>query len=102
MSNTHKHHVTQAQAHTLHAWELFLDQHGGCYPSSIAAIKLRMTPQGVYQASQRGWIAFFLIGRDRWYSRKDVVNYRWHASRRFADNRPRPLYEGVQNDAVTT
>lgn len=94
--------LTQKQAHILAAFDRFLEQHQGCYPASIAALKLRMSPQGVYQASQRGWIAFFSVGRDRWYSRKDVISYRWNASRRFKDSRPLPPYRHVQSFDVTS
>ena len=59
-------------------------------PASIAAIKLRMSPQGVYQAAQRGWIDFFSVGRDRWYSRRDVIAYRYTVARNYRDNRPLP------------
>jgi len=86
--------VSQKQAMELAGWERFLDVQLGCYPASIAVIKLRMTPQGVYQASERGWITFFQVGRNRWYGRKDVITYRWEQSRKYRDNRifpsPRP------------
>lgn len=82
--------VTQKQAMELAAWERFLEVQLGCYPASIAAIKLRMSSQGVYQASERGWLTFFQVGRNRWYGRKDVITYRFEQSRRFRDNRPLP------------
>lgn len=83
-----KHEVTAKKAMHLARWEKFLEVQLGCYPASIAAIKLRMTPQGVYQASERGWLTFFQVGRNRWYGRRDVIAYRWERSRRFRDNRP--------------
>lgn len=79
--------VTPTQLRNLAAWERFLEVHLGCYPASIAALKLRMTATGVYNAADRGHIAFFLVGRDRWYSRRDVIRYRWENSRKFRDNR---------------
>lgn len=81
------HKVTQKQAHELDRWERFLEVQRGCYPASIAATKLRISPQGVYQAAERGWITFFQVGRNRWYGRSDVIKYRWERSRRFRDNR---------------
>jgi hypothetical protein len=48
----------------------------------MAADYLNMTPQGVHQASERGWIAYFQHGRNRLYSYKDVLRYRWQ-SRKF-------------------
>lgn len=59
-------------------WDRFCTEQSGVYPSSIAAIKLGMSAAGVYQAAERGWIAFFQFGRDRWYSRKDVSRYSEH------------------------
>lgn len=85
--------VKQKQAMQVDRWEKFLEAQGGCYPASMAAIKLRMTPQGVYQASERGWITFFQIGRNRWYGMKDVKAYRWNKSARFFDNRILPSPE---------
>ena len=82
--------ISDAQLRHLAAWERFLEVQLGAYPSTIAAIKLGMTTAGVYNASQRGWLAFFQIGRDRWYGRKDVIQYRHCVSRKFADNRVHP------------
>jgi hypothetical protein len=82
--------VTDKQLRQLAAWERFLEIQCGAYPSTIAAIKLGMTTSGVYNAAQRGWLAFFQVGRDRWYGRKDVVSYRWETSRKFTDNRAQP------------
>jgi len=49
---------------------------GGVMPSTIAAMKLRISTAGLYQAAERGWIKFFKVGRDRWYGRKTVARYR--------------------------
>jgi hypothetical protein len=67
--------VTQKEKVTLQRYDRFCQEQGGVYPSTIAAIKLGLTPAGVYQAAQRGWIAYVLNGRDRLYSRKDVHRY---------------------------
>jgi len=94
--------VTQKQAMQIASWERFLEVHQGCYPAQIAAAKLRMSPQGVYQASERGWIAFFSVGRNRWYSKRDVIRYRWEASKQYRDNRPLPPYKHPKNYAETS
>lgn len=75
--------VTAKQAASLAKWERFLEVQLGAYPATMAAIKLRMTPQGVYQASERGHLIFFQVGRVRWYGRKDCILYAELRSRRF-------------------
>lgn len=75
--------VTPKQALAADRWERFLEVQLGAYPASIAATKLRMSPQGVYQASERGHIIFFQVGRVRWYGRRDVLFYKETRSRRF-------------------
>ncbi|BCU78888.1 hypothetical protein llg_36030 [Luteolibacter sp. LG18] len=72
------------------AYERFLEEHRGAVPAWLAAQYLDMTPQGVFQAAERGWLAYFQHGRNRLYSRKDLVAYRWNCSRKFADTRVRP------------
>lgn len=67
------------------AFEKFCDTHLRAVPGWLAADYLKMTPQGLYQAAERGWIAYFQHGRNRIYSWKDVVRYRHH-SRKFKDN----------------
>jgi hypothetical protein len=67
------------------AFEKFCDKHLRAVPGWLAAEYLKMTPQGLYQASERGWIAYFQHGRNRIYSWKDIVSYR-HQSRKFKDN----------------
>ena len=83
-------------------YERFCEKHGGVYPASIAAIKLRMSPQGVYQAAQRGWLDFFSVGRDRWYSRKDVLAYRFTVSKKYRDCRPLPPYPPRSGESATS
>lgn len=77
----------------MQAFEMFCDQHLRAVPAWLAADYLQMSPQGLYQAAERGWIAYFQHGRNRVYSWKDVVSYR-HRSKKFADNDPRPHKEG--------
>ena len=85
--------VSDKQLRQLAAWERFLDLQLGAYPSTIAAIKLGMSTTGVYNASERGWLAFFQIGRNRWYGRKDVILYRENVSRKFRVYRLAPALE---------
>ena len=77
----------------MQAFELFCDKHLRAVPAWLAAEYLEMTSQGLHQASERGWIAYFQHGRNRLYSYKDIVTYR-HTSRRFKDNCPRPYAPG--------
>jgi hypothetical protein len=73
------------------AFERFCHLHCFAVPSFIAAKFLNMSPQGLYQAAERGWIAYFQHGRNRWYSYRDVMRYRWQ-TKRFKDNSPPPPY----------
>jgi len=84
------------------AWDRFCENHAGVYPPTLAAARLKLTLQGVYAAADRGWIAFFMIGHVRYYSRRDVESYRWTGSRKFRDNRPRPLYSGKKDETLTS
>lgn len=99
--------ITDKQLRQLAAWERFLEVQIGAYPSTIAAIKLGMTTTGVYNAGERGWLAFFQVGRSRWYGRRDVIDYRHSVSRKFRDNRPSPAprpkdfsagFDGIEGD----
>ena len=74
----------------LAAYERFIEVQLGVYPATIAALKLGMTTSGVFNAAERGHLTFFQIGRNRWYGRKDVINYRHEVSRKFRDNRRQP------------
>ena len=69
----------------LDRWERFMEAQGGFYPATLAGVKLGMTPQGVFQASERGWITFFQLGRKRFYGKKDVILYRVERSRKRGD-----------------
>jgi len=79
------------------AWDRFVENEKGAYPPRIAALYLRMTVQGVHSAADRGWIRYFMIGKERFYSRRDVVAYRWNVSKKFKDNRLLPSFVGSQN-----
>ena len=73
------------------AYEKFIQAHTAALPSWLAAEYLKMSPQGLFQASERGWIGYFQHGRNRLYSYKDVIRYRWQ-SKKFKDNSPSPPY----------
>lgn len=89
--------VTRKEALRVVAWERFMEQERGFFPPSIAAACLKMTPQGVRAASDRGWIRFFQIGTERFYSRRDVLKYVHNPSRRGSPSRPVPPFVGRQN-----
>ncbi|MEO5917008.1 MAG: hypothetical protein ABIS50_22455 [Luteolibacter sp.] len=81
---------TDKELRLLAAWNLFLEKENGCIPSTLAALTLRMTTSGVYNAAQRGYLVFFQVGRDRWYGMKSVLQYKHSVSRRFPSNRVQP------------
>ena len=93
---------TDRELRMLAAWDKFLEAELGCYPSTLAAMKLRMTTSGVYNAAQRGYLIFFQIGRDRWYGRRSVIQYRHSVSRKFPSNRlqPSPTPQNFFPDSV--
>jgi hypothetical protein len=70
------------QLYACDRWEKFCVAQCGVYPASLAAVRLGMTPQGVFQASERGWIAFFALGKKRFYGAKDVILYAQERSRK--------------------
>jgi len=74
--------VTEKELRMLARFERFLEVQSGAYPATIAAMRLKMTTAGVYQAGERGWLGFFQIGRDRWYSRRDVIRYQEHRTQK--------------------
>ena len=74
-------------------WHLFLENHGGAYPSKVAGARLRISSQSVWLAHRAGWIRSFLVGRENFFSRRDVEDY-WHqASRKNKSNRPLPRFK---------
>jgi len=87
--------VTRPAALTvMAAFERFIEKHGSAVPSWLAADYLKMSPQGLFQAAERGWIGYFQHGRNRLYSYRDVIRYRWQ-SKKFKDNSPlRPYAPG--------
>lgn len=68
--------ITQQQAFLLARFEKFTMDENGVYPAGIAALKLKMTPQGVFQAAERGHIKFISNGKNRLYGRTSVVLYK--------------------------
>ncbi len=67
--------LSPKERNQLLAWRNFTQDENGAMPATIAAMKLRMTTSGLYQAGERGWIKFFSVGRDRWYGEKTVSIY---------------------------
>jgi hypothetical protein len=79
------------------AWHRFLLNEGGAYPPKVAGARLKITIQAVYAAADKGWLRYFRIGRERFYSARDVHNYRWSGARKFRDSLPGPQYCGAQD-----
>ena len=75
------------------AFDRFVEIHVAAVPGWLAALKLLMTPQGDFQASERGWSSYFQHGRNRLYSRKDIVAYRYAVCRKFNDYNPVPPHK---------
>ena len=73
-------------------WRLFLDQHGGAFPSGVACHRLRMRPQGVWLAHKAGWIRSFVVGRENFFSRRDLEDYWFSVCRKNKGNRPSPRF----------
>ncbi len=67
--------LTSKELNQLTAWDNFVTDEIGAVPATIAAMKLKMSTSGLYQAGERGWIKFFKVGRDRWYGRKTLYRY---------------------------
>jgi hypothetical protein len=75
-------------------WNDFAADHGGIYPARVAAMRLRITTQGVLLAHRAGWIRSFCIGRENFYSQNDVSNYWFEAARSNRNNRAKPRFSG--------
>jgi hypothetical protein len=73
-------------------WNDFLRDNGGAYPPRVAALYLRVQVQTVRAASERGWIRRFLVGRENFFSRRDLVNYWQVAARKNRGNRSFPRF----------
>ncbi|MEO5713923.1 MAG: hypothetical protein ABIT37_10595 [Luteolibacter sp.] len=71
-----KRRVTQKELRNLQGWERFLEVELGAYPATMASIMLGTTTSAVFNASERGKLVFFQIGRNRWYGRKSLIIYR--------------------------
>jgi hypothetical protein len=84
---------SRKQADDVAAWERFCEEESGVYPPYMAAAYLKMTIQGVYAAANRGWLRYFVIGRERFYSRRDCVEYRWTVAKSYRDARPLPKFK---------
>lgn len=79
----------------LGAWHEFLASHDGAYPSKVAGCRLRISTQGVWLAHRAGWIRSFLVGRENFFSRRDVEDY-WHqAARKNPSSRPLPRFKSA-------
>ena len=68
---------------------VFLDyseRQNGVIPVSLAAVLLRITPQGVCSAIHRQKISALKWKGNFYCGRKSVDKYRWHNSSKFKDN----------------
>lgn len=73
-------------------WLDFVAKHEGSFPPRLAAMYLKISVSSVLVASKRGWIRSFLIGRENYYSRRDVISYWQSGSRKNLLNRPCPPF----------
>ncbi|MBB5349881.1 hypothetical protein HNR46_000102 [Haloferula luteola] len=89
--------VSRKEALRVRAWEKFCEKECGVYPPKLAAAELGMTTQGVRSASDAGWISYFLVGRERFYSRRDVSRYRHNPRRPGCPNTLPPPHLGTAN-----
>ena len=87
--------ISRAEREEVARWEVFLETEKGFYPPKIAAAKLGLTVQGVRAASDRGWLRYFQIGTERFYSRRDVVNYEHNPRRKNAVTKYSPPHKGA-------
>lgn len=60
----------------LAAWDRFCEREKGFFPPKIAGLYLGLTPQGLYAAADRGWLRFFKVGSERFYSFTDLIAYK--------------------------
>ena len=65
------------------AFACFSEDQGGVYPPSLAAHFLRMTSQGVWNASERGRLDFVTWKKTRYYGARSLRDYRQNHSRQF-------------------
>lgn len=83
--------LSQSQLDRLELWRVFSIRQDGCLPPQLAADFLRMSSEGVRKAAVRGWISYIKIGRNRYYGKKDLENYKFTISRKFPENQTRHL-----------
>jgi len=70
----------------LMAFDRFAEEQGGTYTAQMACAFLKLTLQGVDYAARTGGLKFINFGRNRFFGRNSVMNYRWSLSRKFKDN----------------
>lgn len=68
------------------AYDRFAEEQGGIYTAQMVCAFLKLTLQGVDYAARTGGLKFICYGRNRFFGRKSVINYRWSLSRKFKDN----------------
>lgn len=78
--------LTQSELDRLELWRVFTLQQGEILPPQLAADYLRMTPEGLRKAASRGWIRYIRLGRDRFYGKKSLENYKFTKSKKFPEN----------------
>jgi hypothetical protein len=67
-------------------YDRFAMEQGGTYTAQMVAAFLKLTLQGVDYAARTGGIKFVNYGRNRFFGKKSVIDYRWSLSRKFKDN----------------
>jgi hypothetical protein len=76
------------------AFDRFAAEQGGTYTSQMVCAFLKLTIQGVDYAARTGGLKYVCFGRNRFYGKKSVQNYRWSLSRKFKDNPRLPFSPG--------
>jgi len=74
--------LSQTEINRLELWRVFALDQGEIFPPALAADFLRMTPEGVRSAANRGWIRYIKLGKDRFYGKKSLENYKYSKSRK--------------------
>lgn len=82
------------------AFDRFAEEQGGTYTAQMVCAFLKLTLQGVDYAARTGGLKFICYGRNRFFGRKSVFNYRWSLSRKFKDN-PRMSFSPGQVNPPT-
>lgn len=68
------------------AYDRFAEEQAGTYTAQMVCAFLKLSLQGVDYAARTGGLKFICYGRNRFFGRKSVQNYRWSLSRKFKDN----------------